>query len=435
MDAMTIGLIGLLITFLLIFIKIPIGIVMGLVGMVGIAIIISPGAAFSILQTVPFDTIGNWNLSAVPMFLLMGFIASETGLTNGLFLTARVFFGRFPGSLASSSVVACAFFASASGSSVASAAAFSKMAVPEMLKAKYDPGLATGCIASAGTLGSLIPPSVIMIIFGIIADVSISKLFMAGVFPGILSAAMFILYITIRATLRPQDAPRDQTIYTRKEKIDAIKTVWPLPVLILIVLGGIFSGIFSATEAGAVGAFLAFALAIIRRSLTFEISKKALIDTAEATAVIFIIVVGAAIFSRFMSFSGLPEMLAQWFTSIAKSQLTLILLITILFLILGAILESISIMLLTLPILLPMLQVADVNLIWFGVLTTKLLEIGLCTPPLGMNVYVVNSSLGNAIPLGKIFRGVSWFVLFDLFTLSLLIAFPIISLWLPNFLS
>lgn len=435
MDRSLIGGIGVAVALLLIFLRVPIGVVMGLVGIGGIATLTSWNAALGIAKTIPYELIGDWNLSAVPMFLLMGYVASATGLTNGLFASARIFLGRVPGSLASSTVLASAFFASASGSSVATAAAFSRIAIPQMLKAKYDPALAAGCVASAGTLGSLIPPSILMIIFGIMADVSISRLFMAGVVPGILSAVVFIGYITIRATQNPKLAPLDDTVYSREEKIAALKDVWPLPVLIVGVLGGIFSGAFTATEAGAIGAAIACVIAAFRRSLSQATFRKAIVETAEGTAAIFIIVVGAAIFSRYMSYSQLPAAMSQWLLSITDSQLTMVLAIAVVYLVLGAVLESVSIMLLTMPLLLPILTQMNVDLVWFGILVIKLLEIGLCTPPVGMNVYVIKSSLGDRIQLSTIFRGVAWFIVADLFTLGLLIAFPQISLWLPNLLA
>lgn len=435
MDRSLIGLIGVGVALLLIFLRVPIGIVMGIVGIGGIAVLTSWNAAFGIAKTIPYELIGDWNLSAVPMFLLMGYVASATGLTNGLFASARIFLGRVPGSLASSTVLASAFFASASGSSVATAAAFSRIAIPEMLKAKYDPALATGCVASAGTLGSLIPPSILMIIFGIMADVSISRLFMAGVMPGILSAVVFIGYITIRAMLNPKLAPLDHTVYSREEKLAALKDVWPLPVLIVGVLGGIFSGAFTATEAGAIGAAIACVIAWFRKSLTRVTFRKAIVETAEGTAAIFIIVVGAAIFSRYMSYSQLPAAMSQWLLAVTDSQLTMVLAIAVVYLILGCVLESVSIMLLTMPLLLPILTHMNVDLVWFGILVIKLLEIGLCTPPVGMNVYVIKSAMGDRVQLGTIFRGVAWFIVADMFTLGLLIAFPQISLWLPNLLA
>lgn len=435
LERATIGLIGVGIALLLIFVRVPIGVAMGLVGVGGIAFLTNWNAAIGISKAIPYDLIGDWNLSAVPMFLLMGYIASSTGLTRGLFASARIFLGKVPGALGSATVIASALFSSAAGSSVATAAAFSRISVPEMLKAKYDPALATGCVAAAGTLGSMIPPSVLMIVFGILADVSISKMFMAGIMPGILSAIMFIGYVTIRVMINPSLAPKDTKVYTAEEKRAALTEVWPLPVLILGVLGGIFSGVFTATEAGAVGAMLACIIAALRKSLTKETVRKALLDTAEGTATIFIIVVGAAVFSRFMSFSQLPAAMSEWILSVTSGELTMILAIAVIYLVLGTVLEGVSLMLLTIPLLLPLLHTANVEMIWFGILIIKLLEIGLCTPPVGMNVYVIKSALGNAVPLSLIFKGVGGFILVDMLTLGLLIAFPQISLWLPNLMS
>lgn len=432
MDRTTIGAIGLGIALLMIFVRVPIGVAMGIVGFGGIAALVSWGAAIGIAKAIPYQLIGDWNLSAVPMFLLMGYVASATGLTNGLFASARIFFARVPGALASATVIACAFFASASGSSVATAAAFSRISIPEMLKAKYDPALATGCVASAGTLGSLIPPSILMIVFGIMADTSISQLFMAGVVPGILSAAVFMGYIALRVWMNPAMAPKDYTVYTWDEKKAALKDVWPLPVLIVGVLGGIFSGMFTATEAGAIGAMIACVIAAFRGSLTKETFRKAIVDTAEGTAAIFIIVVGAAIFARFMAYSHLPAAMSQGLMAITDSPLLMILAISVIYLILGCVLESISIMLLTMPLLLPLLKAMNIDMVWFGILVIKLLEIGLVTPPVGMNVYVIKSALGERVSLTTVFRGAFGFIAADMVTLGLLIAFPIITLWLPT---
>uniref|UniRef100_UPI003BAD22B7 TRAP transporter large permease n=1 Tax=Stappia sp. TaxID=1870903 RepID=UPI003BAD22B7 len=433
MDRLEIGFVGIVITLVLIGLRVPIGVAMGAVAIAGIYSMLGLMPAIGIAKAIPYEMIGDWNLSAVPMFLLMGYIASGAGLTSGLFAAARVFLNRVPGGLASASVASSALFASASGSSVATAAAFSRIAIPEMLKAGYAPSLAAGSVAAAGTLGSLIPPSVLLIVFGLMMDVSISTLFVAGLLPGLLSGAMFIALITIRAILNPSLAPKHEEHYSLSEKLALIRDVWPLPVLIAGVLGGIFTGVFTATEAGAIGAFLAAVIAATRRKLSGKVLGTALIDTALSTSAIFIIVVGAALFARFVALSTVPVWVTGHFEG--YSALTVILLIGALYLVLGCFLESISIMLLTLPVLAPLLSHLGIDLIWFGILTVKLLEIGLVTPPVGMNVYVIRSSLGDTIPLGRIFAGVSWFIMADVITLALLIAFPAISLWLPAFMA
>lgn len=433
MERIEIGFMGLIAVLALIGIRVPIGVAMGGTAFVGIWSMMGWKPAVGIAKAVPFHLIGDWNLSAIPMFLLMGFIAVEGGLTRGLFGAARIFLARVPGGLASSTVVASALFASASGSSVATAAAFSRIAVPEMLNAKYQPGLATASVAAAGTLGALIPPSVLMIVFGLLMDTSISTLFVAGIIPGILTALMFIAMITIRCYLNPTLAPATKVTVTREEKRALLADAWPLPVLIIGVMGGIFTGIFTATEAGAVGAFLAFMIALVRKRLSVTIVRRALIDTASGSSSIFIIMLGAALFARFVALATLPTWVMGFFDG--YSTIMVVLLVCGLFIILGAFLESISIMLLTLPVLGPLLISHDINMIWFGILTIKLLEIGLVTPPVGMNVFVIKSSLGSRVSLGTIFKGVGWFLVTDFITLAILIAFPFITLWLPSLMA
>jgi tripartite ATP-independent transporter DctM subunit len=430
MERLEIGLFGVVVMLVAILLRVPIAVAMGLTSFGGIWMMMGPMPAIGISKAIPYEMIGNWNLSAVPMFLLMGYLASGAGLTAGLFNAARVFLNRIPGGLATASVASSALFASASGSSVATAAAFSRIAIPEMLKAGYAPSLASGSVAAAGTLGSLIPPSVLLIIYGLMMNVSIATLFLAAVVPGILSGVVFAAMITIRCALKPELAPRLNEVTPWREKLALLRETWPLPLLIAGVLGGIFSGIFTATEAGAVGAFLAGVIALCRGTLNFNMMRCALTDTAISTAAIFIIVVAAALFSRFIALSTLPVWITGQFSGL--DAIWVIILICILYLVLGCFLERISIILLTVPVLAPLLANLDINLIWFGVLAVKLLETGLITPPVGMNVYVIKSSLGNAISLGTIFRGVSWFILADTFTIILIVAFPIITLWLPG---
>ncbi|WP_138472370.1 TRAP transporter large permease [Poseidonocella sp. HB161398] len=433
MERIELGFAGLGLVLMLIGVRVPIGAAMGTSAFLGIWAMMGWKPAIGITKAVPFTLIGDWNLSAIPMFLFMGFIAVEAGLTRGLFGAARILLARIPGGLASSTVVASALFASASGSSVATAAAFSRIAVPEMLKSSYNSGLATGSVAAAGTLGALIPPSVLMIVYGLLLDTSISTLFIAGILPGLLTAMAFIGLVSIRCSLNPSLAPRVAVEVSKEERRALIMDAWPLPVLILGVMGGIFSGMFTATEAGAAGAFLAFTIAGLRGRLSLPVLRRALVDTASGTSEIFIVVLGAALFSRFVALATIPDFVVGLFDG--YSTVTVLIMICVLFLVMGAFLESISIMLLTLPVLGPVLAAHDVNLIWFGVLAIKLLEIGLVTPPMGMNVFVIKSSMGDRVMLGEIFRGVSWFILADMFVLALLVLFPVISLWLPEMMA
>lgn len=432
MENFEIGIWGVLAGLLLIFLRVPIGVALGSVSFIGIAYILSWDAAWGMLTAIPFNFVGDWNLTSIPMFLLMGYIAGACGLSQGLFRAARIFLSKLPGGLAVASVGACGLLSAAAGSSVAVSAAFARIATPEMLRYKYDPGLASGVVASAGTLGSLIPPSIVMILYAYVAEVSVAKVFLAGFIPGLLSAFMFALMIIVRSKLNPNLAPPVKEEFTKAEKLAAIKDVWPLPVIILGVLGGIAGGLFTPTEAGAIGAALAIFLAAIRKNLNGTVFKKSVLLTLVGTSSIFQIVIGTALLGRFMALSGLPTSLAEWFMDFGNSQLTVILAVTVLYLVMGAFLDSIGLLLLTLPLVLPMAREAGIDLIWFGIILVKLLELGMVTPPVGLNVYVTKSALGNMVSLTTIFRGVGWFVMTDLVTLVLLVAFPWLVLVLPN---
>jgi len=432
MSMIEIGLSSLGLVLFLIALRVPIGVVLLFVSFCGVWAATSIKVAWGIARAIPFDFIANWSFSAVPMFLLMGYLASHAGLTSGLFNALRIVTRRIPGGLAVAGVGACALFSAASGSSVATSAAMSRIAVPEMLKSKYDMALATGTIASAGTLGSLIPPSILMIVYGIFAQVSVGKLFMAGFLPGLLSACMYAAMIMIRVKLKPELAPTIDYTPDRAEKIKALKEVWPLPTLILGVLGGIFLGITTPTEAGAVGATLAMLLAFSRGTLNWSVVRSAVRDASIGTSTIFIIAVGATMFTSFMGMTGVPRVISSAMLSVADDKLTLIIMIAAIYVLLGMFIEGVGIMLLTLPIIYPLLQAANVDMIWFGIIVIKLLEIGMITPPVGLNCYVISSSLRGTVPLATVFRGALWFVATDIVTLSLLIAFPAISLWLPS---
>ena len=435
MSMLDIGFASVAMVLLLIALRAPIGIVLLLVSFCGLWAALGLKVAWGIASAIPFDFIANWAFSAVPMFLLMGFIASNGGLTDGLFRALKILLRWLPGGLACAGVGACALFSAASGSSVATAAAMSKIAVPEMLKQRYDKALATGTIASAGTLGSLIPPSILMIVYAIFANVSIGKLFMAGFLPGLLSAVMYMLMIVIRVRLNPELAPRDVARPAPGETLSALREVWPLPTLILGVLGGIFMGIMTPTEAGAVGASLAMILAAIRRRLSWEVVRTAVRDAAIGTSTVFVIAVGATMFTSFMGLTGVPRAISAGLLSIGDDPITLIIMIGVVYVLLGMFIESIGIMLLTLPIFFPLLQAANVDMIWFGIIVIKLLEIGMITPPVGLNCYVISSSLRGVVNLTTIFRGALWFIATDLVTLGLIIAFPAIALWLPSIMS
>ncbi len=432
MSPLVVGIIGIVALLVLLAVRVPIGFALGGVSVLGILYLRGPEAALGILSSHPYSFIAHWSLSAVPMFMLMGNIAFHAGLTQSLYGAARLWLSGLPGGLAVASTAACAGFAAASGSSVATASAMGRIAIPEMLRYRYDAGLATGAVAAAGTLGSLIPPSILMVLYAIFAEVSISKALIAGIIPGVLSAIMFAAMIIVRCKLNPKLAPAVAETVTWSQRFTVLREVWPLPVLILGVVGGLYSGIFTSTEAAAGGAFLAFVIAAAQGRLSWAVIKLAVVESAKGTAALFFIALGGLLLARFMAFSGLPIVLANTIDQFSVNSTTLVIITSVIFIVLGMFLDSIGLMLLTIPILLPMFQKSGADLIWFGVLVIKYLEIGLVTPPVGLNVYVIKSVVGKTVPLEVIFRGISWFVLTDIVTLALLIAFPQISLFLPS---
>ncbi|SDK29459.1 TRAP transporter large permease [Billgrantia gudaonensis] len=432
MSHLEIGMAGIAIALALIALRVPIGVALGLVSIIGISEMTSMRVAWGMISATPFDFAGTWELTAAPMFLFMGYLCTTTHMTQGLFQAMRLYLARLPGGLAVSSVMASAFFAAASGSSVATSAAMSRIAVPEMLKHNYDKGLATGTIAASGTLGSLIPPSVLLVLYGVYAQVSVGQLFMAGFVPGVLSALLYIAMIMVRTKLDPSLAGNADVRSSWDEKWQALKHIWPLPLLIGAVLGGIFLGVFSPTEAGAVGTTIAALIALARRSLTGDAIREALLRTAVSTASIFIILIGSLFFTRFLAMSGVPAAFSEIILGVSTETWWILLAVTLIYLVLGMFIDSIGLLLLTLPLILPLVQGADLNLVWFGIIVVKLLEVGLITPPIGLNVYVIKGALGKSVTLPEVFKGVSWFLVMDILALLLIVLIPALSLYLPQ---
>lgn len=435
MDNLTIGWLGIAGTLGLIAVGMPIGAALGLVSFFGITVLLTTKAALGMLATVPYSFVGDWNLSAVPMFLLMGYVASNTGLSRGLFHACRLLLTRLPGGLAIASVGACALLAAASGSSLATSAAMARIATPNMLRYNYDRGLASAVIASSGTLGSLIPPSILLILYGYFSGTSVAALFIGGVIPGLVTALLYSQMIVVRVLLKPALAPPIEVSPTRAEILEAVRNVWPLPVLICGVLLGIFFGILTPTEAGAGGATLATVIAWTRRSLTKERFLEAAFQTLAGTASVFMIVIGTVLFMRFMALSTIPTFVTNLFISETTHPAQIIVIVALLYIILGMFMDSIGLLLLTLPIILPIVEAADMDLVWFGIIVVKLLEIGMVTPPVGLNVYVINSALAGTVPLKEIFVGVTWFIVMDIIALALFFVFPDLILWLPSIAS
>lgn len=431
-DAMigSLGIVGLLV---LIAINMPIGIALILVSYLGLLALVGPAGAWGMLEVVPFTFISNWTLSSVPMFVFMGYICFHANLTRGLFDAARLWLARLPGGLAIASVFGCSGFAAVTGSSVACAAAMGKVAVPEMMRNGYAGSLATGTVAAAGTIGALVPPSILLIVFGVVAQVSITDLFLGGIGAGIATAVSYIAVILLRVGLNPSIAPRITDKISWTEKFGALRGALPVLLLILGVLGGLFAGFFTATQAGAVGALMAVVVALAQRALSFRVFRDAVIETLVTCGSLFIVTIGASMLTRFLTMSGIGFMISDAVAFLNDQPVLLMLGIALIYMILGMFLEPIGAMLITLPIFLPLVQAADVELIWFGVFVAKLLEIGMITPPIGMNVFVLSSTVGRAAPTSMVFRGVLWFFVMDLLLLGLLIAVPDIILAIPTY--
>jgi tripartite ATP-independent transporter DctM subunit len=435
MSTLSLSLGSLACILLLIGLRIPIGVAMGTVAFCGLWYLRDVNVALSVLRDTPFVFAASWDLSAIPMFLLMGAVASNSGIGTALFRAAVAWFGALPGGLAVATNWACAGFGAACGSSIAGAAVMARIAVPEMLKHKYDKGLAAAVCASGGTLDSLIPPSILFVIYGIFAEVSIVKLLLAGILPGILTATIYMIMIMGRARLNPAIAPpivfEDRRSLWR-ERWASLAEIWPILVLILGVIGGLYSGTVTPTEGGAAGAFLAVVIGVIRRKLNWAGFVDSFKDAVGTSSQLFFVGIGAVIYTKFLALAGTSEMFTQMIGSWAVDPLLLVIAVSIIYVILGMFLDPLGMILLTIPVFVPMFAALKLDLVWFGVLVVKYIGIGLLTPPVGFNVYVVKNVVGEKIPLETIFKGCLWFLVCEVITMTLLIAFPQISLWLPN---
>jgi len=435
MSTLSLSLGSLAFILLLIGLRVPIGVSMASVAFVGLWYLRDLNVALSVLRDTPFVFAASWDLSAIPMFLLMGAVAGNSGIGTALFRAAVAWFGKLPGGLAVATNWASAGFGAASGSSIAAAAVMARLAVPEMLKHKYDKGLATGVCASGGTLDALIPPSISFVIYGIFAEVSIVKLLLAGILPGILTATVYMIMIIGRAWLNPSLAPPiefpDRAALWR-ERWASLAEIWPIVVLILGVIGGLYTGTVTPTEGGAAGALLAVVIGLIQRKLSWTGLVDSFKDAIGTTSQLFFVGIGAVIYTKFLALAGSAEMFTNLIGSWAIDPILLVIAVSIIYVILGMFLDPLGMILLTIPVFVPMFAALKLDLVWFGVLVVKYIGIGLLTPPVGFNVYVVKNAVGDSIPLETIFKGCLWFLVCEIFIMTLLIAFPQISLWLPN---
>ena len=423
---------ALVLTFagIMLVLRIPIGVNLLLAGALGFSLVRGPVVTMDTIGGRLFDIGSGYALSAVPLFLLMGHVASKAGVTEDIYNAARAWFGHLKGSVVLATTVAAVGFAACSGSTTSSTAVFGRVAIPEMLRLNVDRRLAAGCVATVGTLAGMIPPSINLIVFGIIARESIPELLIAGIIPGLITAAAFVVMIYIRVSRKPELAPTIPEA-SRGEKIQSLKGIWSFLALAILVIGGIYAGIFTPTEAGAVGAAGAFIIAVVRRVLTVGTVQEVLLDTAKTTSVIFIILVGALIFTAYLAVSGGSAAVSNFIVELDLPLLAIVALYMVLLLALGCIIDPISTMFLTVPIFVPPLVQLGAHPIWLGILVAKTLEIGMITPPIGLNAFVLKSVVPS-FTLREIFGGIWWFLQVEFITLILLLAFPLLATWLPG---
>ena len=431
---MTEGLVGLLAMMLIAFVRIPIALAMGIVGIVGYAYMRDWNwtVAFAVAQTKIYETGRNYTLSVVPLFILMGNFVTRAGMSQELFRAAYAFIGHLRGGLAMATILACAGFGAICGSSIATAATMAKVAYPSMKRFGYSDRLATGAIASGGTLGIMIPPSTIMVIYGVFTETNIGKLFAGGILPGILGATLLCLAVRWVTWRDPKAGPPGERSSWRERWL-ALKDIWPVAFLFLFVMGGIYGGMFTATEGAGMGAFGAMAFALWRRALNWKTLYAALVESARTTAMLFMILIGALMFADFVNISTMPSDLKGFVARFELQPIYVVAAIMAIYVILGTAMEELSMILLTLPVFFPVIVNLGYDPVWFGILIVCVVEIGLISPPVGMNLFVLKTLLPQ-VGTGTVFRGVMPFMFADCVRLAILVAFPVITLWLPSFM-
>lgn len=444
MGPATIGMAGFVLVLVLIVARVPIGFALMSVASVcvlvvfawrsGSAFSLSAGyrPAFSLIEANVYEFVHSYSLSMIPLFIAAGHIAYHTRITTDIYDAARMWMSRLPGGLAMASVIGCGGFSAVSGSSLACASAMGRICVPEMQRFGYSDRLSTASVAAGGTLGSLIPPSVLLIVYGVFTETSVSKLFIAGILPGTITLVGYLVTIWLWARADPAVAPGLDRAYSARESIVALLRTWPAMVLGLTIIGGIYGGVFTATEAAAVSLIFVILFGILSRRLGLAMLVESLRETVISSAALFLIAAGAKVFVAFVSLTGVASALVGLVDQAGLSQWVVLLCIVLMYLVMGMFLDPIGTMLLTLPFVVPLVEGMGLELIWFGVVIVKLLEIGLITPPLGLNVFMVSSVTKPAIPVHTIFIGVTRFLVMDLVVLGLLVAFPILSLALPR---
>ena len=425
-----IAVLGFVTLFALMLLRVPVGMAMGLVGITGYSYIVGLAPALKLVGQTSMRTVTDYTFGVIPMFMLMGALVSVSGVSRELFKAANSTIGHLRGGLGVATVLACGGFAAICGSSVATAATFSSVAYPEMRRFGYPQSFSTGVIAAGGTLGAMLPPSTVLAVYAILTQQDIGKLFMAGIVPGLLAMAMYVITIMIIVRVRPDWLPRGETKPWSERKQD-LKAVWAPLVLFVFVIGGLYGGFFTPTEAGGVGASGAFLLGIIRRKLNRRNIREALLSATRTAAAVFTVLIGALLFGYFLTITQSPQKLTEFLTGLGIGRYGVLALIMLMYLVLGCLMDAMAMIILTVPIIYPVIVHLGFDPIWFGVIIVMTVELGLIHPPVGMNVFVIKSVVKD-VSFTTIFKGVLPFIVTDIVRLVILIAFPIIALWLPT---
>lgn len=425
---MTIGMLAIIAVLVLSFLRVPLAFSLLTVSLVSISLLMGFDVALTLLPMTISEAVLSYELAVVPMFILMGNVISRTGISKDLFLSANAFFGHIRGGLSLSTMVACAGFSAVCGSSYATAATMSKVAYPSMRRYGYSEGLATATIAAGGTLGILIPPSIILVIYGILTQTNIGDLFIAGVLPGLLGLAMYMACIWIISLLKPDSAPRGETT-DWKTRLSSLKGVWSFIFIFALIIGGLYLKWFSPTEAAGIGAGIALMVATLSGKMNLKVLREVLLETAYTSVALYTVLFGALLFSKFISYSGLADGILEFVQAAGVEGIALLVMILLVFLVLGCVMDSLAIILIFVPLFAPLIVAEGHDLVWFGIVVVVATEIALITPPIGMNVFVLRATLPD-VPIATIFKGLLPFVLTDIVRLILLILFPVIALGL-----
>jgi len=424
-----VAVIGFIVLFALMLLRVPVGMAMGLVGVSGFAYLVGGGPALKLVGQTSMRTVTDYTFGVIPMFLLMGAFVTTSGMSRELFHAANTFVGHRRGGLGIATIVACAGFAAISGSSVATAATFSTVAYPEMRRYKYPQSFATGVIAAGGTLGAMFPPSTVLAVYGIITEQDIGKLFIAGILPGVLAVAMYITTVSAIGWLRPGFLPAGERAETA-ERLASMRDIWAPLALFVFVIGGLYGGLFTPTEAGGMGAGGAFLIGVLRRQLSLSDIRASLLQATRTAAAVFTVLIGALLFGYFLTITQTPQTVTEFLTGLGVGRYGVLALIMLMYLVLGCLMDAMAMIILTVPIIFPVIKTLGFDPIWFGVIIVMTVELGLIHPPVGMNVFVIKSVVKD-VSFATIFVGVLPFIVTDLVRLVILIAFPTIALYLP----